>query len=322
MIFFYFILYIKFAFSALVPYPIPDANLPSGISLDVDLTDKKILITGGLHGIANATGWEFYDRNADVTITTRDLNNEYNGPFDLMEFEYGPANNRIQKFVKSYLRKNGGIDALVDIGLTAFTGLWLDFTPEEMEFATRMYLTDRLSLYREFFKYNNVSRPFNISIAMSTVAYGAGSNYFPLYTAGKKALKMFIKDFNLYEGPKYYPNVRFTSVSCSYVNTRVMLDGYNPSANRGDPFSIRFVEVATYLTAQGLSPVVVALAHLEAITKLTSENNTHYIVPTSPTGRIQSEIFYNIEVNDNTTQYQKDTITLYTAAGMNMTAYL
>ena len=310
-------------FTSLVPHTIPAANMPTGIALPTNLTGVRVLIIGGNGGIGNATAFEFYNRGASVTITTTDRDNVDASPFRVMKLEYGRGKRNVEKFVDRYLEHVGFPDVLVDIGLTYFTGLMMDFTRDEMEYATRMYITDPLLLYREFLKHNNVSKPFNISIALSTVSFGAAGSFSGLYAAGKMAKKDFVRDFALYEGPKYYPNVRISGIACSYVDTRIVVDGYNPSADRGDAFQIQFVEVVTGLnSALGLPPVTVALAHLEAITTLTKENNSIYLVPTSPSGRVTSEILYNVYVSDNTTEFTKDNYAFYSLVGLNISSYL
>ena len=310
-------------FCALTPFPIPAANLPSGNPLPTDLTGVKVVIIGGTHGIGNATAYEFYNRNASVTITTRNLFTAAVSPFRVMELEYGRGKKNVEKFVKKYINQVGFPDVLVDCGLVFFTGLVMDFDRDHMEYAMKMYITDPFLLYREFLKHNNASKPFNISIAISAVSYGTVSSFYALYAVGKMAKKDFVRDFALYEGPKYYPNVRITGIACAYVNTSIAVNSYNPSANRGDAFSIKFVEVNILLNnLLGIPASTVALAHLEAITTLTKENNTLYLVPTAGDGRTRAEILYNIYVNDNTTEFLKDNNAIYLSLGLNISAYL
>ena len=303
------------------PFPIPAGNLPSGSQLPTDLSGVKVVIIGGTRGIGNATAWEFHNRGASVTITTRNLINggDY-GPFTVMELEYG-QDKSVEKFVNKYVKQVGRIpDVLLDMGLTLYGGNILDFKKEDMEYATKMYITDPLLLIKEMLVHNNVSRPFNISIAISTTSYGATTSFLGLYPAGKIAKKDFIRDFAVYQGPKYYPNVRITGIACSNVNTTLALTGYNPSVEMGDPVNVKFLQVAIMgAKVYGTDPTIVAKAHLEATTLLTHSNNTIYLVQPSASGRILSEILHNIYVNDNTTQYVIDSREYYTLNGVNMT---
>lgn len=306
------------------PLPIPDPNLPSGKPLPTCLNKVHVLIIGGTKGIGNATAWEFYNRGAKVTITTRRLSTAKHSPFTVMELEYGKGNNNIERFVRKYIRRFGRIpDVLIDCGLVSYNGNLLDFTREDMEYGMRMFAIDPILLVREFLLHNDVRRPFNVSFALSTASYGSGTHFIALYAAGKQMKKDWVRDFALYEGPKYYPNVRLVGVACSNVNTTLALTAYNPSVLKGDVFQIAYQQlVETGAITQGISPVIVGLAHLEATTTLTYVNSTLFLVPTSPGGRIFSEILHAIYVVDNTTQFEIDSLEAYRLFGINITAYL
>ena len=186
------------SFSLPLPLPIPAPNLPSGLPLPVSLAGLEVLIVGGTKGIGNATAWEFYNRNASVTITTRDLESASPVPFRILELEYGRGKS-VERFVEKYVARVGRIpDILVDAGLVSYVGNLLDFDRDHMEYATRMYITDPILLVREFLLRNNVSIPFTVSFALSTASYGAATDFINLYTIGKIAKKNFVCQRLLY----------------------------------------------------------------------------------------------------------------------------
>lgn len=317
-----FLLFVFLTNALPLPLPIPAPNLPSGLPLPESLVGVEVLIAGGSKGIGNATAWEFHNRGASVTITTRDLDafNKSSVPFRVLQLEYG-KDKSVEKLVDSYVKAVGRIpDLLVDAGLTAYVGNLLDFDRENMEYAMRMYATDPILLVREFLKYNNLSRPFNVSFALSTASYGAATTFISLYTAGKQLKKDFIRDFAVYEGPKYYPNVRLVGIACSNVNTTLYNSAYSPSVLKGDPLNTQLLPTLAFAARlQGNNPITVALAHLEALTTLTYDNSTLFLVPTSPRGRLTTEVLHSIYVQDNSTQFVKDTRDVYLSFGINIT---
>lgn len=306
------------------PLAIPAPELPSGKPLPTSLVGVKVLIVGGSKGIGNATAWEFHNRGASVTITTRHVNNASSVPFQIMELEYGRGNNNVEKLAKKYIKKEGRIpDILVDCGLTSYIGNLVDFSRDDMEYAMRMFAIDPILLVKEFLKSNDVARPFNVSFALSTASYGAATHFIALYAAGKQIKKDWIRDFALYEGPKYYPNVRLVGVACSNVNTTLIDSSYNPSALNGDPLHVQFQQILkTSALLQGTNPVTVAKAHLEVTTTMTYANSTLFLVSTSPTGRFFTEVLQAIYVQTNTTQFIKDSKDAYLLYGLNITSYI
>lgn len=316
--------FINFCLSALVPYPVPYANLPSGAPLPTNLTGIEVLIVGGLEGIAQADAEAFYSRGASVSITTRDLDNVMNLslPYRVFELEFGRSGS-VDRFISKYMKKVGRIpDILVDVGQQWFIGLMLDFNRTMLMYAMQMYIIDPLMLIQGFLQYNDVSRPFNITFALSSAAFAA-VHFEEYYSAGKKLKMDFVKNFRLYEGPKYYPNVRVSGVLCAYTNTNYVANSFNPSAARGDPLMTAYPEIVQYIeNALNYSAANVALAHLEASTTLTPSNNSLYLVNTTVSTRTGTEVLYNVYVNDDTQTYNADYLAFFASVGLNITAFL
>ena len=184
-----------------------------------------------------------------------------------------------------------------------------------------MYITDPIEAVRQILTRNPSNVQLNITLGISTVSFGTLSSFYSMYGAGKVFKKDFIRDFQLYEQPRYYPNVRIAGVACGFVNTSIMTDGYNPSVGKGDQFMIDYITKVTAMCKFGTDPDVVGQAHVEAGTLLLPSNNSIYLVLSGPRSS-GADIFYNIYTNDYTQQYKIDNNLVYLSLGLNLTHYI
>ena len=307
------------------PFPIPNDVLSHNVTLP-DLTGQQALIIGGSKGNGNATAWHAYNQGAEVTITSRDRDTVNNSLYTVMDLDYC-VKGSVDRFWNKYLQKNNGYrPSLVgNFGLEYYQGDMLDFDLDHMECAMQMYVIGPLYLIGKIIKHvdpDGIRRPLNISFALSSAGYGAGTSFLGLYAGGKAILKDFIKDFAVYSGPHYYPEVRITGIACSYAKTTLTATSYNPSVEKGDALNIKIQqEVARIENAVGSNPYDIGFAHLIGLTLLTKQNNTIYMEPVT-TGRGTSDLLYSVYVSDNTTQFVKDTYVVYNFLGVNIPAYI
>ena len=307
------------------PFPIPNDVLSNNVTLP-DLTGVEALIVGGSKGNGNATAWIAYNQGASVTITSRDRDTVNNSLYNVMDLDYCMKGS-VDRFWNKYLQQHDGYrPSLVGLfGLQYYQGDMLDFDLEHMECAMQMYVIGPLYLMGKIIKHvdpDGVRRPLNISIALSAAGYGAGTSFLGLYAGGKAILKDFIRDFAVYSGPHYYPEVRITGIACAYAKTTLTATSYNPSVEKGDALNIKLQQQVLVIQNQvGSNPYDIGFAHMIGLTLLTKANNTIYLVPVL-TGRGTSDLLYSIYVSDNTTQFVKDTYVVYNFLGVNIPSYI
>ncbi len=307
------------------PFPIPNDVLSHNVTLP-NLTGETMLVIGGSKGIGNATAWLAYNLGADVTITSRDRDTVNNSLYTVMDLDYC-VKGSVDRFWHKYLQKNNGYrpSLVAHFGLQSYQGDMLDFDLEHMECAANMYFIGPLYLIGKIIKHvdpDGIKRPLNISFALSTASYGAATSFIGLYAGGKMILKDFIRDFQIYSGPHSYPEVRIIGIACAYANTTLSLTTYNPSVQKGDALNIKLkqaVEASGNLI--GSNPVDIAFGHLIGLTLLTKQNNTIFMEP-SLNGRSTSDLLYSIYASDTTTQFVKDTYSIYNLLGINISAYI
>jgi hypothetical protein len=259
------------------PYALPFNVVPlhidapvclTGRSLDINLTGQIVHVIGGRSGNAKATAEVLASRGATVVISTRYPSKAIGNQFPTTVLELGNHRNDMNKYWRDFVRRFGRMaDVVVDIGVTFYTGFMSDFSREQKEYCTRMYVTDPLELYYEAME---MSKEFNqsltISIAESVVGYDALPMGYQLYHMGKKLKRDLIKNFPVLEGPMKYPNVRIIGVACAYVDTNVAVNAVNPSALKGNAYFQNFFDINILLNKNfGIAPSVYGMSQLEAI---------------------------------------------------------
>lgn len=307
------------SFGLPAPLHIPAASLPfPGNTLPTNLSGIEVLIVGGTSGIGNATAWEYHNRGASVTITGRDAINADPVPFRVMELDYTNMQ-MTDKFVAKYIKKVGRTPHIAHlIGAQFYWGNLMDFDSEHLRNAMDMYVTGPLTICRDLIQNSGPATPINITFALSTTANGAATSTMGPYAGGKMILRDHIRDFALEDGPKKYPWVTLRGVQCAYVKTDFVPKGYNPSILDGDSFSIDMdTKLAAYTITNGNTPQQVALAHLEAATTWVNGENL-FLVPTSVSGRVISEILYSVYASDSTPKFRHDSIIFYQMMGVNI----
>lgn len=259
------------------PYALPFNPVPlhidapvclTGRSLDINLTGQLVHIIGGRSGNAKATAEVLASRGASIVTSTRFPNKLGEMAFPSTVLELGDFHNNMKRYWRNFVARFGRMpDVLIDIGLTFYTGFMSDFTKDEKEYVTRMYVTDPLELYYEAMEMSKLmGQSLTISIAESVVGYDALPMGYQLYYMGKILKRDLIKNFPVLEGPMKYPNVRIIGVACAYVDTNVAVNAVNPSALKGNAYFQNFFNINILLNKNfGVAPSVYGNSQLEAI---------------------------------------------------------
>jgi hypothetical protein len=264
--------------------PLANAPVPAYARFDRTTFAGDLVLTVGRAGIAAASAEFAYANGASVVTTSIETNAQKRAQrqllprdpltegIELMELDLGLDGTNSPKaperFVWRFMDQYGGClpSQIHVIGQNVNTGNVEDYTTEERQYNTNMYVNGWMTLLIEFQKFNklpcNVNRTVKVIFMLSAGAEGTPGTPGVLYQyyVGHMAKLAFIRNQNVQQQVGM-ANWEYMGLMATFINTTYYLSQRNPSADRGDTAQLQYLNFTISKTLEiGNAPAEAALA--------------------------------------------------------------